>query len=357
MGRKNLQALVLILLVCLSACKKDKPDPAPQQPIDTTTNKVYIACEGLFGSGNAALSVYDVEKDVAYEDVFSTSNSTKVGDVLQSMAIVGDTIFLAINNSNKLIAISATDYKVLAQMQVSSPRYILPLGNGKAYVSSLYSRAIFIVDLKSMKQIGAIEMPKENTEGMLLHNGKVYACAWDTSNKSLFEIDPSTNAVTKQIPLAGYAPQEVLADKHGMLWVLSGNVQKGKSSALTCINPADGSIVKSFSFPAKADAIRPVFNKAKDILYFIEVNYNGGTEYNGIYKMDITSSELPAQPFIPAAQFQYFWALGIDPVTDYIYVGDPKGFIQKGSVYVYDKSGNKLKQFDVGVGPGHFYFD
>lgn len=357
MGRKDFQIVIFILLVCFGACKKDKPEPALVQPVDSATHKVYIACEGLYGSGNAALSLYDIEKGSSYEDVFKTANNAGLGDVLQSVLKIGDTLFLCVNSSNKVLAINAKDYKLIGQMNIPTPRYILHVGNKKAYVSSLYSDKITIVDLQNIQVTGQVQMPKMNTEGMLLLNNKVYACVWDTSNNRLYEIDPQQNTITRQIPLAGSAPQEVLEDKNGMLWVLSGNVQKAKTSAFTCINPTDGKIVKSFTFPARADAIKPVFNKAKDILYFVEVDYNGGTEYNGIYELDITANELPAKPLIPAAQFQYFWALGIEPASGNIYVGDPKGFVQKGTVYVYDASGNKLKQFEVGVGPGHFYFD
>ena len=73
--------------------------------------------------------------------------------------------------------------------------------------------------------------------------------------------------------------------------------------------------------------------------------------------MDINAANLPTQPFIPSQSFQYFWALGIDERTGNIFVGDPKGFVQKGSVSVYQPDGTLVKTFKTGVGPGHFYFE
>ncbi len=73
--------------------------------------------------------------------------------------------------------------------------------------------------------------------------------------------------------------------------------------------------------------------------------------------MGINDAALPAQPFIAAKQLQYFWALGIDPATGNIYVGDPRGFIQKGTAYIYRPDGTPVNSFNVGLGPGHFYFD
>jgi hypothetical protein len=73
--------------------------------------------------------------------------------------------------------------------------------------------------------------------------------------------------------------------------------------------------------------------------------------------MSIHAPSLPDQLFVPAKALQYYWALGIDSMTNRIYVGDPKGFIQRGSVGVYAADGSWLKSFDVNLGPGYFYFD
>ena len=72
--------------------------------------------------------------------------------------------------------------------------------------------------------------------------------------------------------------------------------------------------------------------------------------------MGIHDAALPAQPLIAARALQYFWALGIDPATGHIYVGDPKGFIQNGDVHIYTQNGTAIDSFAVGLGPGHFYF-
>ena len=73
--------------------------------------------------------------------------------------------------------------------------------------------------------------------------------------------------------------------------------------------------------------------------------------------MAIDAMDLPSQPFLAAKQYQYFWALGIDPATGQIFVGDPKGSIQKGSVFIYQQDGTLKRTLTVGLGPGHFYFD
>ncbi len=191
---------------------------------------------------------------------------------------------------------------------------------------------------------------------MCAHAGNIFVCPWDTTCNKVYKIDATTSQVTQSIQASGYAPHAVLVDKEQMLWVLSGNVPKGKPAFLTRIDPSTGNTLKTYTFPSKTDPIKPIFNYTKDTLYFIEVQYDGTVNNNGIYRMAIYDATLPVQPFIKAAQYQYFWALGIDPATGNIYIGDPKGFTQKGTVSVYQPNGTQLKTFDVGLGPGQFYF-
>lgn len=358
MGRKSFEAVVvvLVLLLAFSACKKDKPDATTKAPIASVGNSVYVVCEGSLGSGNAELSLYDRSANEAYEDVYKSANGQDLGDVFQSMELVGNKYFLCVNNSDKIVVLDTATRKQVATISVPKPRYILSVGTNKAYVSTLFSNKVYIIDPETYSVTGTIAMPFQNPEGMLLNNNKAYICTWDTACRSIYTINTTTDKIEHEMPIAGAAPQNVLSDANGKLWVLSGNITKGKQSALTCIDPSNNSIIKSFAFSGKSDAIRPVFNNAKDQLYFIEVDYNGGTANNGIYRFGISDAALPSTPFVAAKQYQYFWALGIEPVTDRIYVGDPKGFTQRGSVYIYDANGQQLNQFNVGVGPGHFYF-
>lgn len=364
MGRKNNQTIIRVLVLyalLFSACVKDKPSapvaPPPANTTDTATGNVYVVCEGSLGNGNSKLSMYDTHASIAYEDVYASVNSNaSLGDVFQSMVRIEDRFFLCINNSDKIIVLNRADRKQVGSINVPKPRFILPISADKAYVSTLFSNKVYIINPQSLQVTGSITMPYQNPEGMVMYNNKAYICTWDTACGNVYTIDPATDKIEKTIAIAGRAPQKAVIDKHNRLWVLSGNVPKGKPAAFTVLD-ANNNVVKSYSFPEKADVIKPVFNNTGDKLYYIAVNYNGGTDYNGIYRMGIEDADVPQVPFIQAQQYQYFWALGIHPVNGNVYIGDPKGFIQKGAVYTYDATGNKTGQFSVGVGPGHFYFD
>jgi DNA-binding beta-propeller fold protein YncE len=355
MGRNNHKALIFFLCCWLVSCVKDKPQP-PANNIAYSPRNVYVVCEGNYGNGDATLYLYKPDKDSVYGDLFKGANNQPLGDVFQSMTRIGSKFFLCINNSDKIVVIDATDRKVAATISIPKPRYILPISATKSYVSTLYSNKVYIINPQNYTVTGTIELPCQNPEGMCLYNNIAIICTWDTACNSIYKINTTTDKILA-VKIAGYAPQAALTDKKGGLWILAGNHIKGKSAAWTRIDTLTGEILKSYRFPVEADVIKPVFNKTKDTLYFIEVNYKGSTANNGIYRMGIEDAALPSLPFVPSKQYQYYWGLGIDPITGYIYAGDPKGFTQKGSVYIFRQDGVKTDSFNVGLGPGQFYFE
>jgi DNA-binding beta-propeller fold protein YncE len=354
----NSRFLAAILVIGIfSSCVKDRPNP-PQivSPPDSTGRKLIIANEGSLSNGNASLSIYDITNDSLYNDVFFARNNMRLGDVLQSIFEDGDYLYLCVNNSDRITVINKHDYTFQKNIAIEKPRYIAKATAEKLYVTSIYYNRINIISASDGSYMGHISTDYPNTEGIIEWNNTIYACNWDTACNYIYEINPATDEITHRIEIAGRAPQQITTDKIGHLWVLAGNVAKGKSTTITVIDPQTRSIVKSFAFSAQADALKPAWNPTRDTLYFQGINYMGGTAQNGVFRMSIHATVLPDQPFIPASAFQFYWALGVDSVTNSIYVGDPKGFIQKGSIEVYNAEGSLLKTMNVGVGPGYFHF-
>lgn len=366
MGRTVQQILRLSLGLCLlvAACNKDKDNPTSGgQPGNVPPSNpgndryVYVACEGSYGNGNASLTMQNLTSFTQYDDVFLNTNGKALGDVLQSIERIEDRLFLCVNNSDKVYAINAETWQLEGTLDIPQPRYIMTISPEKAYVSSLYSNKLYIINPKRLTVEGTIELPAKNPERMAMLGNRVYVCPWDTATNKVFIVDKLSDQVTDSYTVAGRAPHSVVIDGFGFVWVLSGNVEQGKWAALTKLAPGSNDIVEQFQFEPLRDPIKMTKDAAGTTLYFIGVDYNGNSGYNGIYSMGVQDGKLPATPLIPAQKFQYYWGLGVDPVTDEIYVGDPKGFIQRGSVSVYSKSGQQRRTFEVGVGPSYFYFE
>jgi YVTN family beta-propeller protein len=356
MDREIYQRLTLLLcIVCMAACRKDKPDPVLAH-LPGAGGNVYIVCEGNRGSGQASLYAYQPLADSVFGDLYRTANNLPLGDVFQSMQRMGDKLLLCVVNSDKVVILDAATWRQVAAVSVSMPRYILPLSSTRAYVSSEFNNKVYVIDPQSYRVTDTIVLPFHNTEGMCTLGGYAYICCWDTACAALYKVDVATNKLAQTLPIPGRAPQEVLIDKDQMLWILAGDQPYGTTASLIRMDPSNGSILMTYNFPATADPLKPVFNSTKDTLYFLEA-YNTGKQVNGVYRMSIHASALPDQAFIPQHTNQYYWALGVDPADNTIYVADAKDFNQKATVYTYGPDGTAKHNFYVGPGPGHFYYD
>lgn len=355
MQRNIYKILVSVALLCLYACKKDKPDPGNKVLPPVSVAKVLLVCEGSLGNGNASLGVYDLASDSVYSDVYSVANGRALGDVFQSLCGFGSNYLLAVNNSDQIQVIDTGDFRQKATIGVSKPRYILPFSGSKALVGELFQNRIALLDLKLNTVIREMTMPYKNVEGMLKKDAYIWVTCWDESCKSIYLLDTTSASIVDSLLLPRYAPHSIGQDKNGNVWVLAGNVYKGVPASLVCF---DGTrkIIRSFLFPETVDPIKLSFNNTRDTLYYLEVNYDGGTDRNGVFKMGITQNALPTEPFIACQANQYFWALGVHPATGELFVGDPKGFVQKSSVSVYGTDGSLRKRFSCGVGISSFYF-
>lgn len=353
MYRHLLQILGIFLL--FAACKKDKPDPDTKTVPPASVAKVLLVCEGSLGNGNASLGVYDIAADSVYPDVYLAANHRPLGDVFQSVCVFGGSYWLAVNNSDQIQVLDTADFRQHATIDVPKPRYILPLSNKQALVGELFRNRVALIDVQGNKVSRELTMPYRNAEGMLLKGAQIWVACWDEQCRYIYLLDTGTKSIVDSLLLPGYAPHTIAQDKSGNVWVLSGNVYKGVAASLVCFD-ARRNVIRSFQFPEQTDPIKLCFNRTRDSLYFIEVNYDGGTDRNGIFKMGIAQASLPEQPFIPCQANQYFWALGVHPLTGELFVGDPKGFVQKSSVSVYGLDGTLRKQFSCGVGISSFYF-
>ena len=352
--QRFLLALLIVAGCAFAACKRgDDPAPLPAP----SGSRIFVVCEGAYGSGNSALTVYYPDSGIVIPDIYSSVNGRSLGDVFQSMTLTAqDMYLLCVNNSDRISVVRKGSLAEQSTIAVPKPRYAVQVSDTKVYVSTIFSKDVYVVNPQTAVVTKVITMPFRNPEGLLLAGNKLWVATWDTASSFVYAIDTATDQISATVRVSGNAPQELLQDAEGMLWVLSGNDAQGAGSALTRLDPATGAILKSYAYGA-ADAIRPAFNRAKDTLYFIEVNYNGGSANNGVYRMGIHDAALPAQPFIAAHGLQYFWGVGVHPRSGNIYVADPKGFTQKGLVRIYSSAGNIIDSFATGVGPGHFCFE
>lgn len=349
------------IMICMSffivACVKDKPNPEIKPLPSLNANGLLVLNEGSYSNNNAELSYIDLATKEVSNALFKKVNNKSLGDVAQSLTIINGRYYIAVNNSHKIVILDTSNFTIIHTIeQIKFPRFITQINTDIAYVSSLYLPYVYVLQLSNNTIIDTIITDFPNTEQMIALQNDVWICNWDTACNYLYKVDKLTHQLKTKVNIGTYAPHDIVQDKNGMLWVLSGNKYKSKSSSLTCINPESHLIEKSFSFQTDEDPIRLNINASKDTLYYINVNYIGGANNNGLYRMPIDDNTLPPNPMVHAPLNTYFWAFNIDPVTSHFFLSDPKGFTQSSTIYEYTSDGSLLNTFQTGIGSNQLIF-
>ncbi|MCF8427446.1 MAG: hypothetical protein K9H61_10925 [Bacteroidia bacterium] len=333
-------ALIAGFLIFNSSCEKKNIAPKNEVQITDTTAKGFFICyEGNFQWGNADLGFYDTQKNILHDNIYKESNGKQLGDILQSMVIENDIAYLVVNNSQKIELMDAKTYTSLGSISgFNSPRFLLPLGSNKAYVSDLYENAVWVVDL-SLRQITKKIAIKGWTEEMVVHNNLVYVCG--LGSNYVYVLDAQIDALVDSIYI-GYGAQNMVLDQNENIWVLTKG-EKPIPAQMHCIKPGKG-IEKTINFNANETPTRLVCNGNKTKLFWINKD---------IYSMGINETSMPVSSFY-AAQGKNFYAMGFLPKQNQLVVSDAKDFVQKSDVFVIDSLGNKVLQMKAGINVGYF---
>lgn len=308
-------------------------------------NGVFVVNEGQFNVGNASLTHYRRSDAYITSDVYTTANQVPLGDVAQSMTIAGDHGYIVVNNSGKVEVVKWRDMSHLATITgLTSPRFLLALGNGRAFVTDFASSYMAVVDLTTNAKIDSI-LVGGWTEEMVLLNGSVYVAATGTGR--VLKIDPSTNAILAEVTI-GNEPTSMAVDANSKLWVVTNDTYPAdERSRILRLNPSDLSIEASITMVTLANNPNDLaMSKDGQSLYFID---------GQIFKLPIDQLLIPADPFISLGS-TYPYSIDVDPVTGNIFVGDGADFQSNGTVKVYDSQGQLQGSFASGVIPGGFCF-
>lgn len=336
-------------LLCLASCMKEQNPGTEDGVAPVKGQSLFVVNEGSFGSGNSSLSCYDISSHTVTNGVFRMVNGVPLGDVGQSMTVHGDKGWIVVNNSKVIFAAGLSDMKERGRIKgFTSPRNIAFVSDTKAYVTDLYDKKITVVNPQTYSMTGSVETGYP-TEQMIISGGYMYVNCWSYGSEIL-KIDLSSDTVVKRIPV-GIQPCSMALDSRNRLWVLTdgggweGNPAGYEKPGMFRISLSDGEVDANWVF----DDYTPVSD--------LTVSSDGNTLYwlrSGVWKMDISASELPSAPLIPSAAGQIFYSLTVSPSDGDIYVGDAVDYSQNGKVYRYSSDGTFKSEFTVGICPGAF---
>lgn len=328
-------------------------DKAPQVPPlvvlpDSLHEGIYVLNEGNFQSGNATLDFIDVYNNMYYTDVFKQANNKVLGDVLQSMSIINDKLYLVVNNSGKVEVLDKRNFISISTIAgLRSPRYIEAVSSNKAYISDLYDKAITVIDLSNNSVLKKITFPSW-TENMLLSGSNMLVTC--PNSNFIYSIDIFTDQIKDSIQLS-YGTHSILQENDSTFWVLcDGSQTKKINAALHKLYFSNHvfRLIKSYPFEGDDKPSKLVLNKNKTALFWLKKD---------IYKMAVTDSMLPKNPFVNA-NGKNFYGLSFDNTYNELYVSDVLDYMQKSKCYRFNANTGQLNGlFNAGIITGDFYFN
>ena len=356
------RTIIVLLALLLSSCMRW--EYGEQERFNTFDDGVFITNEGNFTYGGASLSFYNPDTQHLENEIFYRANAMKLGDVAQSMVVRNGIGWVVVNNSHVVFAIDTETFREVGRItDLPSPRYIVFASDEKAYISQIDSDRIIIVNPKTFKITGEIVCPMTteyrtgSTEQMVLLGDYLYVACW-SYQKRVLKIDTRTDKIVDYKDI-GLQPKSIVTDKNGKLWVVSdggyeGNAIGYESAKLYRINPENLDVERVFelglnsSGDATRTASRLKINDKGDVLYWID---------GGVWRMAIDAAELPTEPFIEPIEGvnrSLYYALGVAPDTEEVYVGDALDYQQRSIIYRYSRDGELLDSFTTGVIAGDF---
>ncbi len=331
----------LAFAALLAACSSDDDNSAPTAPQNPTDQIIYVANEGGFNQGNAGLTVYNATEGEVLQNVYEAVNMEPLGDTFQSISFHNGELYMVVNNSEKIEVCDPFTFERKRTIEgLDSPRYMVFLSDEKAYVSDLFADGIHVINPEAGTYTDFIQTGTW-LENMILHNGEVWAA--NAGGESLYIIDPATDAPDDIIALSA-GPNTLAADANGDVWVLCQGDFGDEFPALYRVNGDTKTVEATWGF-GETMGYGGTLRMGPDgqhVYYLLA---------GDVYKMDISSTELPTAPFI-AGDNRNFYGFHINPATGEIALTDAADFVSKGRVYLYDVDGNETFNFEAGIIPG-----
>lgn len=344
-------SLAALLISTYSSCVKDSVNDVDLP--GNYENGYFVTNEGNFGSGNGSISYVSNNGSVDNE-VFASVNSFPLGDVVQSMEIIGDNVYIVVNGSSKIEVASEDSLISIATINgLTSPRYIAAVSENKAYVTDWGVNGVQVIDLLDNSITSTITCGN-GPEGIVVSNGFAYVCnvgGWGLDN-TVSVINVETDVVETTLTV-GDKPESAVVDADGAVWVLSGGYTEYDAN-WNIVSQTAGSLVKIVNNNIELNLPFAEGNNPSDLIiddYGSNLYFSDGSWSKVVYSMSISDTELPSTPLIN----RNFYSLGYN--DGYIYGTDVIDYVQQGWSFKYTNSGSLTDSVMVGIIPGGYCFN
>jgi DNA-binding beta-propeller fold protein YncE len=340
---KNFIKLFTLLLL-FASCQKDPKFNGGDYDMK---GGAFILNEGNYMAGNGSLSFWSYDSLKIYNDMFQSVNGRPLGDVPYSMMIKDEKAYIVVNNSGKIEVINNITMKSVTTIHgLISPRIMAVVNSTKAYVSSLYSDSVTIVDIFSNSITGYINL-RRTSEAIAVAGNFAYISNW-AGGHEVMVVNTLNNQVIDSIDV-GIEPESMVLDGDRNLWVLcTGGWSESDLGKLVQIDINSNNVIKQFPFnnPSSYPTSLIIDSYGQNLFYLD----------GGVRKMGIADTKLPASSMVPQPVGSAFYKLAINPANGDLFISDALDYSHQGYLWIYTNGGDLSRKETVGIIPGTVCF-
>lgn len=377
--KKYLLGLAVLLMgtAVMTSCSDD--NDGPETYLQEYSTGAYVVNSGnMYSKIESSLTAIDYASSTATQNVFKAANGRSLGNTANDGIVYGNKIYLAVDQSNTIEVIDKTTKKSIKQIKTTDllgnaegvePRHIIADG-GKVYFTTYggYVAAVDTTDFALQKKWQVGSYP----EGLVIGNGNLYVANsnYGAGGGNISCINLSNdNVETKNIE--GVNNPTGIYYAAGLLYVLDNQYYDASFNAygensLRTVEFAEGKSQKvadgnyaACVTTGAATTARTSVEEVRPHFFVLNAPY-GGTPSVSVFVAGITQPQpmtLSEMPVSPCGIFA-------DPLNGHIFVlsyrlGDSGYADYNGNGYVveYDSAGQKLHEYETGVGSCAMFFD
>ena len=333
--------IFLVILTTIVSCQKDNELEVIQY--EPTVKLLFVANEGNYGDENGSISV------INEDGVINTIDN--VGDVVQSLLVHNDNLFVIVNNSHKIKVFNIFEDGTL----------------------TLYKE---------------IDTENSSPREMVIFENKLYFTNWNT--KDVKSLNLSTYMIESSTPIDGL-PESIVATKEELVVGIMMNDDYSDSSRVVKIDPITNNITNTVEVGAGPTSLLVnddvlyvartfydenwnAFHGTSTIENFINreksapppriniVNYGAGTVCGGsihsysqkIYRsfeggVAALNQDLTVNESSKIGNYDENNVYSVETIGDRVYVGTYDGYIK-----ILTEDNVEISSYQVGIYPGDF---
>lgn len=337
-----------ITLVFLSTALLAVSCDDPIKPIDNVEKTgIYILNEGGFNMNNSSLSFYNFRSGNVIGDIFLQENNRGLGDVGNDLKAYGTKLYCVVNNSEQVEVISLATAKTIKRISLvgKQPRCV-DFYQDKAFVTC-FDGSIVRIDTNTLLVDGSV-LAGSNPEGICFSNNKMYVANsggldFPITSNTVSVINPATLTLIKTIPVA-IGPRILKADIYGDVYVACTGNYGTVPASFHRIDSQQDEVVQNFNLPVQN------FTISGSVAYLYSYNFADQSKWFKV--LDVITENIVKENFITDGTLITIpYGIGVDPLTNDVYITDAVDFTSTGNVYCFSSQGVKKYQFEVGINP------